>query len=59
MSRRNRLDEPVEGARPAPLVDGTDAWGHAFRTMGFPAGVGEGIWAYGTLRAGTGAGWCG
>ncbi|WP_447040503.1 nSTAND1 domain-containing NTPase [Streptomyces sp. DSM 118878] len=52
-----RLDAPVEGARPAPLVDGTGVWGHTFRTMGFPAGASQGIWAYGTLRAGQGAGW--
>ncbi|MGW4021582.1 nSTAND1 domain-containing NTPase [Streptomyces sp. NPDC005009] len=52
-----RLDEPVEGTRPAPLVDGTGVWGHVFRTMGFPAGASQGVWAYGTLRAGQGAGW--
>ncbi|MFE9823943.1 trypsin-like peptidase domain-containing protein [Streptomyces sp. NPDC005791] len=52
-----RLDEPVEGTRPAPLVDGTGVWGHAFRAMGFPAGASQGVWVYGTLRAETGAGW--
>ncbi|MFB7755776.1 trypsin-like peptidase domain-containing protein [Streptomyces sp. NPDC056121] len=52
-----RLDGPVEGARPAPLVDGTGVWGHTFRTMGFPVGAGQGVWAHGTLRAGQGAGW--
>ncbi|MFB7653709.1 MULTISPECIES: trypsin-like peptidase domain-containing protein [unclassified Streptomyces] len=52
-----RLDGPVEGARPAPLIDGAGVWGHGFRTMGFPAGAGQGLWAYGTLRAGQGAGW--
>lgn len=52
-----RLREPVEGARPAPLVDGTVVWGHTFRTMGFPAGAGHGVWAYGTLRGEQGSGW--
>ncbi|MEV7866574.1 hypothetical protein AB0P17_10810 [Streptomyces sp. NPDC088124] len=52
-----RLGEPVEGARPAPLVDGTDVWRHTFRTMGFPAGADHGVWASGTLRAGLGTGW--
>ncbi|MCT2541408.1 trypsin-like peptidase domain-containing protein [Streptomyces atratus] len=52
-----RLDEPVEGTRPAPLVDGTGVWEHPFRTMGFPAGAGHGSWAHGTLRARLGSGW--
>ncbi|MFJ2896072.1 AAA family ATPase [Streptomyces sp. NPDC087218] len=52
-----RLDGPVEGTRPAPLVDGTDVWEHPFRTMGFPVGAGHGVWAHGTLRAGLGSGW--
>ncbi|MEV0122120.1 trypsin-like peptidase domain-containing protein [Streptomyces sp. NPDC050703] len=52
-----RLSGPVEGARPAPLVDGTEVWGHTFRTMGFPAGAGQGVWAYGTLRGEQGTGW--
>ncbi|MFC9428068.1 trypsin-like peptidase domain-containing protein [Streptomyces sp. NPDC056987] len=52
-----RLGEPAEGARPAPLADGTDVWGHTFRTMGFPAGADHGVWARGTLRAGQGTGW--
>ncbi|QUI29860.1 hypothetical protein H9W91_02530 [Streptomyces alfalfae] len=52
-----RLRAPVEGARPAPLVDGTGVWGHTFRTMGFPAGAGHGVWAYGTLRGEQGSGW--
>ncbi|NBM16157.1 serine protease [Streptomyces sp. GC420] len=52
-----RLDEPVEGARPAPLVDGTGVWGHPFRALGYPAGADRGVWASGTLRAGQGSGW--
>ncbi|MDV9201704.1 nSTAND1 domain-containing NTPase, partial [Streptomyces sp. Wh19] len=52
-----RLGEPVEGTRPAPLVDGTGVWEHPFRTMGFPAGAGHGSWAHGTLRARLGSGW--
>ncbi|MFE7614859.1 AAA family ATPase [Streptomyces sp. NPDC057496] len=52
-----RLDGPVGGTRPAPLVDGTDVWEHPFRTMGFPADAGHGVWAHGTLRAGLGSGW--
>ncbi|WP_210590784.1 trypsin-like peptidase domain-containing protein [Streptomyces sp. GESEQ-35] len=51
-----RLDAGVEGARPAPLVDGTDVWGHTFRAFGYPAGADHGIWASGVLRAGQGSG---
>lgn len=52
-----RLDTTVEGARPAPLVDGTRVWGHTFRALGYPAGADQGKWASGTLRAGQGSGW--
>ncbi len=52
-----RLDAAVEGARPVPLVDGTDVWGHTFRALGYPAGADGGVWASGTLRAGQGSGW--
>lgn len=52
-----RLDAAVEGARPVPLVDGTDVWGHTFRALGYPAGADQGVWASGTLRAGQGSGW--
>jgi WD40 repeat protein len=52
-----RLDEPIGGTRPAPLVDGTGVWEHPFRAMGFPAGAGHGVWAHGTLRARLGSGW--
>ncbi|MFB7408307.1 trypsin-like peptidase domain-containing protein [Streptomyces sp. NPDC056202] len=51
-----RLDRPVEGARPAGLVDGAAVWEHAFRAFGYPHGADEGVWVLGTLRAGTGAG---
>ncbi|MCX4851395.1 trypsin-like peptidase domain-containing protein [Streptomyces sp. NBC_00893] len=52
-----RLDGAIEGARPVPLVDGTDVWGHTFRAFGYPAGADGGVWASGTLRAGQGSGW--
>ncbi|MFJ4809191.1 nSTAND1 domain-containing NTPase [Streptomyces longwoodensis] len=52
-----RLDAPVEGARPATLVDGTGVWGHTFRVQGYPVGADHGKWASGTLRAGQGLGW--
>ncbi|MFE6963001.1 trypsin-like peptidase domain-containing protein [Streptomyces sp. NPDC057696] len=52
-----RLEEAVEGGLPAPLVDGTDVWGHPFRTLGYPVGADRGIWASGTLRAEQGSGW--
>nr|WP_225615467.1 trypsin-like peptidase domain-containing protein [Streptomyces caniscabiei] len=51
-----RLDAPVEGARPAPLVDGTGVWGHTFRAFGYPEHVDHGVWAWGTLRARQGSG---
>ncbi|GGW73654.1 hypothetical protein [Streptomyces xantholiticus] len=50
-----RLDAAVEGARPAPLVDGTGVWGHTFRAFGYPAGAERGVWASGTLRVGQGS----
>ncbi|MGW5345642.1 nSTAND1 domain-containing NTPase [Streptomyces sp. NPDC004050] len=52
-----RLDRPVPGTRPAPLVDGTRVWEHPFRVIGFPAGFQHGLWARGTLRGPQGAGW--
>ncbi|MFD5446822.1 hypothetical protein [Streptomyces sp. NPDC127100] len=52
-----RLDAPVSGARPVPLVDGTSVWGHSFRAYGFPGGADHGVWAAGTLRSVQGAGW--
>ncbi|MEW2418422.1 trypsin-like peptidase domain-containing protein [Streptomyces sp. NPDC046866] len=52
-----RLDAPVAGTRPAPLVDGTSVWGHTFRALGYPYGADHGIWASGVLRAGQGSGW--
>ncbi|WP_185899722.1 trypsin-like peptidase domain-containing protein [Streptomyces sp. WAC07061] len=52
-----RLEEPVDGTRPAPLVDGTSVWGHTFRALGYPYGADHGIWASGVLRAGQGSGW--
>ncbi|GGM59132.1 hypothetical protein GCM10011608_50240 [Micromonospora sonchi] len=51
-----RLDTPIEGARPAGLVDGTDVWNHSFRVFGYPAGADHGIWVSGTLRAEHGLG---
>ncbi|MFC9163735.1 trypsin-like peptidase domain-containing protein [Streptomyces fungicidicus] len=51
-----RLDRPVEGARPAGLVDGTAVWEHPFRVFGHPDGADHGVWVRGTLRAGQGAG---
>ncbi|GLY23030.1 trypsin-like peptidase domain-containing protein [Micromonospora sp. NBRC 101691] len=51
-----RLDAPVEGARPARLVDGTGVWGHSFRVFGYPAGADHGYWVSGTLRAEQGSG---
>ncbi|MFE4693319.1 trypsin-like peptidase domain-containing protein [Streptomyces sp. NPDC056749] len=51
-----RLDQPVDGARPAGLVDGTAVWEHPFRAFGYPDGADQGVWVLGTLRAGTGAG---
>ncbi|MFE7759057.1 trypsin-like peptidase domain-containing protein [Streptomyces sp. NPDC057429] len=52
-----RLDHPVAGARPVPLVDGTAVWGHEFRAYGFPAGGDHGAWATGSLRGVQGSGW--
>ncbi|MFI0819066.1 trypsin-like peptidase domain-containing protein [Streptomyces sp. NPDC021098] len=52
-----RLDGPVRGARPVPLVDGTQVWGHGFRVLGYPRGGEQGVWAAGTLRGPQGAGW--
>ncbi|MGC9501224.1 serine protease [Streptomyces sp. WG7] len=51
-----RLDRPVEGARPAGLVDGTAVWKHPFRVFGYPNGADHGVWVLGTLRAGMAAG---
>ncbi|MEV7585279.1 nSTAND1 domain-containing NTPase [Streptomyces erythrochromogenes] len=52
-----RLNAPVAGSRPAPLVDGTSVWGHTFRALGYPYGADQGVWASGVLRAGQGSGW--
>ncbi|KMS74117.1 hypothetical protein ACM01_16020 [Streptomyces viridochromogenes] len=52
-----KLDAGVEGARPAPLVDGAGVRGHRFRVFGYPAGADHGIWVSGMLRAGQGSGW--
>ncbi|WP_069174214.1 nSTAND1 domain-containing NTPase [Streptomyces griseus] len=52
-----RLHQPVAGARPVPLVDGTAVWGHEFRAYGFPAGGDHGAWASGSLRGVQGSGW--
>ncbi|MFD6191717.1 trypsin-like peptidase domain-containing protein [Streptomyces sp. NPDC060275] len=52
-----RLEAAVEDARPVPLVDGTDLWGHTFRAFGYPAGADLGMWAWGLLRAKEGSGW--
>ncbi|MFJ9647643.1 trypsin-like peptidase domain-containing protein [Streptomyces sp. NPDC101206] len=52
-----RLDRPVEGSRPVPLVDGTRVWEHPFRAIGFPAQAPHGVWTLGTLRGPQGAGW--
>ncbi|MFF7130482.1 trypsin-like peptidase domain-containing protein [Streptomyces sp. NPDC008240] len=52
-----RLTAEVPGARPAPLAEGTDVWGHTFRALGYPADADDGVWASGTLRAGQGSGW--
>ncbi len=52
-----RLDRPVPGARPVPLVDGTQVWGHGFRVLGYPRGAEQGVWAAGTLRGPQSAGW--
>jgi WD40 repeat protein len=52
-----RLDRPVPGVRPVPLVDGTQVWGHGFRVLGYPRGAEQGVWAAGTLRGPQSAGW--
>ncbi|WP_091245140.1 nSTAND1 domain-containing NTPase [Micromonospora matsumotoense] len=51
-----RLDAPVDGARPAGLVDGTGVWDHSFRVFGYPVGADHGMWVSGTLRAEDGLG---
>ncbi|TXL88111.1 hypothetical protein EW053_19875 [Streptomyces sp. IB2014 016-6] len=51
-----RLGRPVEGARPAGLVDGTAVREHPFRVFGHPDGADHGVWVPGTLRAGQAAG---
>ncbi|MET8538137.1 serine protease [Streptomyces sp. NPDC005065] len=52
-----RLDAAVEGARPVPLADWTDARLNAFRAFGYPAGADHGVWAWGTLCAGQSLDW--
>ncbi|GAA2411330.1 hypothetical protein GCM10010420_45300 [Streptomyces glaucosporus] len=52
-----RLEHPVPGTRPVPLVDGTQVWGHGFRVLGFPRHAEDGVWAAGTLRGRQGTGW--
>ncbi|MFF7590311.1 trypsin-like peptidase domain-containing protein [Kitasatospora purpeofusca] len=52
-----RLERPVPGTRPVPLVDGDKVWDHPFRVMGFPRGAEDGVWASGSLRSRQGTGW--
>ncbi|MEV0537594.1 trypsin-like peptidase domain-containing protein [Kitasatospora sp. NPDC050463] len=52
-----RLERPVPGTRPVPLVDGSKVWDHPFRVMGFPRGAEDGVWASGSLRSRQGTGW--
>ncbi|MGW1711530.1 caspase, EACC1-associated type [Streptomyces sp. NPDC002206] len=52
-----RLDAPVDGSWPAPLVDATGAWGHACSVLGFPTTAAYGRWATGTLRGHQAHGW--
>ncbi|TDC25888.1 hypothetical protein E1265_05790 [Streptomyces sp. 8K308] len=53
-----RLDAPLPGARPVPLVETRkDMWGHPIRTLGFPARHRHGIWHAGVLRERQGDGW--
>ncbi|MBA2678517.1 MAG: serine protease, partial [Ktedonobacteraceae bacterium] len=51
------LDAAPEGARPAPLAQTMDVWGHDFRTFGFPAITEKGTWSTGRLLAEQGNGW--
>jgi tetratricopeptide (TPR) repeat protein len=51
------LDAPPERARPVPLAEADDPWGHAFRVFGFPAGYPNGVWASGRLLAREATGW--
>ena len=50
-------EDPASYAHPAPLVDAGDAWGHAFRALGFPVGHPAGLWASGVIRSPLGNGW--
>jgi Trypsin-like serine proteases, typically periplasmic, contain C-terminal PDZ domain len=49
--------DPPAGTEPAPLVEGSDLWGHPFRAFGFPAGHPEGVWASGIIRGANACGW--
>lgn len=42
---------------PAPLVSGSEMWGHRFRVLGFPTGSDHGQWTQGRIRDRVGAGW--
>ncbi len=53
-----QLDRPVPaGARMPPLRRIDQLWGHAFRVLGFPEGLADGVWATGTIRGRQATSW--
>jgi WD40 repeat protein len=48
---------PPQGATPARLVATREVWEHAFRVLGFPARLDDGVWATGRLRGRQAGGW--
>ncbi|MEU5164665.1 trypsin-like peptidase domain-containing protein, partial [Streptomyces sp. NPDC020875] len=52
-----RLDAPLPAARPVPLVDPGEVWGHRVRAFGIPAGRPGGVWHAGVLRGRQADGW--
>ncbi|MEJ2854208.1 MULTISPECIES: nSTAND1 domain-containing NTPase [unclassified Saccharothrix] len=52
-----RLDAPVPGTAPAPVVDLADGWHRAVRVFGFPKDNDDGVWLAARLLGRTGSGW--
>jgi hypothetical protein len=53
-----RVRDPLpDGARMPPLRRVDQLWDHAFRVLGFPSGMADGVWATGRFRGRQGTRW--
>lgn len=52
-----QLESTPVGPRMPPMYRPEQPWGHRFRVVGFPAGMHDGVWTAGELRAKQGTRW--